>query len=231
LEQRRWLRCDIDSEGSNVLIVLANRNMLETACRRGNGEPLILDATHGLQRYGLKLVTAHVVDEEFAGKWHAQLLSWFACMTFVGWCTCGPPAFGTQLQKASMLQGTFWLLADIEVLSLCNADFSEINAFEWHRQLDIFLNNANLHMHLDAGGCNEVLKMNMYAGRPVVWALVRHETAQVYSTILGDLKDACDGILQLQHKECLRPSCVLVDNSNAEISAARCAPPLETSGL
>jgi hypothetical protein len=81
-------------------------------------------------------------------------------------------------------------------------------------------------LHLDADGCNGILEINMHAGRPVVWALVRHETTEVYSTILGDLKDACDGILQLRQKECLQPSCVLVDNSNAEIGAARCAAPL-----
>jgi hypothetical protein len=28
---------------------------------------MIVDATHGLQKYGLKLVTAHIVDEEIAG--------------------------------------------------------------------------------------------------------------------------------------------------------------------
>jgi hypothetical protein len=107
LEQRRWLRCDLDSKGNNVLIVLANRNMWETTCRRGNGEPLILDATHGLQRYALKLITAHVVDENFAGT-VACTASFMVCLhDFGGWCTCGRPAFGTQLLKASTLQGTF----------------------------------------------------------------------------------------------------------------------------
>jgi hypothetical protein len=61
----------------------------------------------------------------------------------------------------------------------------------------------------------------MNAGRPVVWALVRHETTEVFSTILGDLKAACDAILQLQRGDGLQPSCILVENSNAEISAAR----------
>jgi hypothetical protein len=114
------------------------------------------------------------------------------------------------------------------VLSLCNADFLEINAIEWHRQFDIVSNNAKWHLHVDADGCNDILEINTHEGHHVVWALLRHETTltEVYSTILGDLKDACDGILQLRQKECLQPSCVLVDNSNAEISAARCAAPL-----
>jgi hypothetical protein len=96
------------------------------------------------------------------------------------------------------------------VLSLRNADFLEIDAIEWHRQFDVFLNNDKWQLHLDADGCNDILEIIMYAGRPVVWALVRHDTAEVYSTVLGDLKDACDGILQLQQKECLQPSCAHV---------------------
>jgi hypothetical protein len=67
-EQRQWLRCDIDSLAEDVCIVLARRDMLTTAVRRGMGEPLFMDATHGLQKYGLKLVTVHVLDEENSGK-------------------------------------------------------------------------------------------------------------------------------------------------------------------
>jgi hypothetical protein len=66
--KRQWLRCDIDSQAEDVCIVLARRSMLITAVRRGMGEPLFMDATHGLQKYGLKLVTVHVLDEENSGK-------------------------------------------------------------------------------------------------------------------------------------------------------------------
>jgi hypothetical protein len=50
-----------------VLIVLARKDMLETAVRRGVGEPIYMDATHGLQKYGLKVVTVHIKDEESQG--------------------------------------------------------------------------------------------------------------------------------------------------------------------
>jgi hypothetical protein len=67
-EQRQWMRCDIDSQAEDVCIVLARRSMLITAVCRGMGEPLFMDATHGLQKYGLKLVTVHVFDEENSGS-------------------------------------------------------------------------------------------------------------------------------------------------------------------
>jgi hypothetical protein len=41
--------------------------MLATAVRRGVGQPIYMDATHGLQRYGLKVVTVHIKDEEGSG--------------------------------------------------------------------------------------------------------------------------------------------------------------------
>lgn len=66
-EQRAWLRCDIDENADDVLVVLATKDMLETAVRRGCGEPIYMDATHGLQKYGLKIVTVHVKDEESQG--------------------------------------------------------------------------------------------------------------------------------------------------------------------
>lgn len=68
-EQRVWLRCDIDTAGENVVVCLAKRGMIQTAIRRGVGEPMYMDATHGLQKYGLKVVTVHVKDEENKVSW------------------------------------------------------------------------------------------------------------------------------------------------------------------
>lgn len=66
-EERQWLRCDIDPAASNVAIVIARHDMLQTSIRRGPGEPLFLDATHGLQKYGLRLITGSILDEEGSG--------------------------------------------------------------------------------------------------------------------------------------------------------------------
>jgi hypothetical protein len=92
-EQREWLRCDVSSDASEVVICLAMRDMKATAVRRGINEPLYMDAAHGLrmrpmafgcgpwpsdaahglQKYGLKLVTVdrnmdvHVKYEESKG--------------------------------------------------------------------------------------------------------------------------------------------------------------------
>jgi hypothetical protein len=54
----------------------------------------------------------------------------------------------------------------------------------------------------------------------VLWAIVRHETTDVYSVLLGDLKSACEA--QMPADAEWKPSCCLVDNSDAEINAARC---------
>jgi hypothetical protein len=66
-ERREWLRCDISKDGVDVVICLSKRDMLQTAARRGVDEPIYMDATHGMQKYGLKLVTVHVKDEEDKG--------------------------------------------------------------------------------------------------------------------------------------------------------------------
>jgi hypothetical protein len=50
-----------------VIICLTTTDMRATAVRLGINEPLYMDATHGLQKYGLKLVTVHVKDEEGKG--------------------------------------------------------------------------------------------------------------------------------------------------------------------
>jgi hypothetical protein len=57
------------------------------------------------------------------------------------------------------------------------------------------------------------------AGRPVLWAVVRRETTEVYVTLLSDLKQACER--QMTQGEQFKPSCCLVDNSDPEINAAR----------
>jgi hypothetical protein len=57
---RRWLLCEIDEDGNEVLILLATPAMLQSAIHRGIGEPIYLDATHGMQQYGLKVATGHI---------------------------------------------------------------------------------------------------------------------------------------------------------------------------
>jgi hypothetical protein len=41
--------------------------MLQTSICRGPSELLFLDATHGLQKYGLHLITRSILDEEGSG--------------------------------------------------------------------------------------------------------------------------------------------------------------------
>lgn len=43
----------MDLDGTEPFFVLANDAMLQAAVRRGNAEPIYMDATHGMQRYGL----------------------------------------------------------------------------------------------------------------------------------------------------------------------------------
>jgi hypothetical protein len=54
-----------------------------------------------------------------------------------------------------------------------------------------------------------------------VWSLIWSESTAVYQKILRDLKAACNS--SLPEGSSFAPSCILVDNSDAEISAARCA--------
>lgn len=65
--ERQWLHHEVDTEGKQPFFVLANRSMLQDAVRRGHDEPIYMDATHGMQRYGLKVVTVHVRDVEGRG--------------------------------------------------------------------------------------------------------------------------------------------------------------------
>lgn len=81
----------------------------------------------------------------------------------------------------------------------------------------------------------------MHAGRPIAWAIIRSETTAVYERLLRSFKQAVEQYAQQEAekgravstthnpvvtprsgKEYIRqPSCVLVDNSDAEISAIR----------
>jgi hypothetical protein len=75
---------------------------------------------------------------------------------------------------------------------------------------------CTLHMHTTMVG----IELHVSSGRTVVWAFVRSKTAEVFKKILEDLKAACTAMLG---DRSFAPSCILVDNSNAEINAARCA--------
>lgn len=70
-EQRQWLHFNEDPK--DPLIVLATRTMLTEAVKRGHGEPSFVDATHGLQRYGLKLVTLLVKTDQGEGMPHSAM--------------------------------------------------------------------------------------------------------------------------------------------------------------
>lgn len=115
-EQRTWLRCEIDDDADNVMIVLARKEMLETAVRRGVGEPIYMDATHGLQKYGLKVITVHVKDEESQGmpsilsSWlQAPLLhdSWRLPTRFPVWFTFDIQASFCSIPMASPCKGCY----------------------------------------------------------------------------------------------------------------------------
>lgn len=51
-----------------MFLVLATQAMLRDAWRFGHEGPLYMDATHGIQRYGLKVVTLHVKTNEQKGE-------------------------------------------------------------------------------------------------------------------------------------------------------------------
>lgn len=72
---QRWLVFEVDSEGKEVLIILCTPEQREWARRHGHKQPVYMDATHGMQRYGLKLVTVHVKDETQKGADTIALLS------------------------------------------------------------------------------------------------------------------------------------------------------------
>ena len=65
--QQKWVHFSVDDAGTEPMIMLATHSMLRAAAVDGHGEPGFIDATHGLQRYGLKLVTYLVKDVEMKG--------------------------------------------------------------------------------------------------------------------------------------------------------------------
>jgi hypothetical protein len=65
--KREWLHFEVDQEGKEPLVILGTQAMLQDAVKRGNCEPIYMDASHGMQRYGLKVVTVHVKDIEGKG--------------------------------------------------------------------------------------------------------------------------------------------------------------------
>lgn len=74
-EKRQWLAFEVDTEGKQVFLVLATQKMLLDAWRFGHKGPLYMDATHGIQRYGLKVVTLHVKTNEHKGERRCMLSS------------------------------------------------------------------------------------------------------------------------------------------------------------
>lgn len=60
------------------------------------------------------------------------------------------------------------------------------------------------------------------AGRPVCWAILRSETSELYTRMLKLVKQAVEE--RVSNGAVWQPSCCLVDNSNAEISAVRYQP-------
>lgn len=68
LLSRKWLRFYTDSEGNDVMLILQHPLQREWAFRFGRGEPLLMDATHGVNRHGLKLITLHVFDGSLKGR-------------------------------------------------------------------------------------------------------------------------------------------------------------------
>ena len=66
-EERKWLDFEVGDDGNEVFALLSTSHMLDTAIERGIDEPVYMDATHGLQSYGLKLVTVHAKDDDGKG--------------------------------------------------------------------------------------------------------------------------------------------------------------------
>jgi hypothetical protein len=65
--KREWLHFEVDEEGKEPLVILGAQAMLRGAVERGHCEPIYMDATHGMQRCVLKVVTVHVKDIEGTG--------------------------------------------------------------------------------------------------------------------------------------------------------------------
>jgi hypothetical protein len=68
--KQEWLHFEVDKEGKEPLVILGTQAMLQAAVERGHCEPIYMDASHGMQRYGLKVLTVHVKDIEGKGVHH-----------------------------------------------------------------------------------------------------------------------------------------------------------------
>jgi hypothetical protein len=66
--QVKWVHFSVDEQGQEPVIMLATHAMPRAAAIDGHGEPGFIDATHGLQRYSLTLVTYLVKDVEIKGE-------------------------------------------------------------------------------------------------------------------------------------------------------------------
>lgn len=64
----------------------------------------------------------------------------------------------------------------------------------------------------------------MSAGQAVTWAILRSETLDMYAKLLTILKERCERKMAELGKDSeeFSPSCLLVDNSDAEIGAGKC---------
>lgn len=51
---------NVDVTGKDVTIIIASPSQKRWAWDLGHGNPIFMDASHGMQRYGLKIVTVHV---------------------------------------------------------------------------------------------------------------------------------------------------------------------------
>lgn len=61
--ERQWLACEISADGFQVIMIICTAEQRAWALLHGHGKPCYMDATHGMQRYGLKVVTLHVKDK------------------------------------------------------------------------------------------------------------------------------------------------------------------------
>lgn len=64
-DQRTFHLCQIEPD--DIIIVVATPAMQDAAIKLGSGQPVFLDATHGLCKYGSKLTTLLAMDEECRG--------------------------------------------------------------------------------------------------------------------------------------------------------------------
>jgi hypothetical protein len=62
------LRYDAGNDGHKEVIVLTTRQMIADAVTYGHGRPVYMDATHGLQKYGLKIIAMLVKDTDDRGE-------------------------------------------------------------------------------------------------------------------------------------------------------------------